>query len=161
MEINVRKGTKAELPQVLDMIQELALYEKAPLEVTVTLQDLEREGFGEKPLFEFLIAYEAEKVAGMAFYFFSYSTWKGKCIYLEDIIVKNEFRGKNIGKALFEGVIKKSKEYGANRMQWQVLDWNEPAIRFYQKFDAILDNTWINGKLTKEQIQNYSFSSSI
>lgn len=159
MEINIRKGSKADLPHVLDMIKELAAYEKAPQEVTVTLEDLERDGFGEKPLFEYIIAFENGIAAGMAFYFFSYSTWKGKCIYLEDIVVKNEYKGKNIGKMLFEAVILKSKEYGANRMQWQVLDWNEPAIRFYQKFDAVLDNTWINGKLTKEQIQNYSFSS--
>ncbi|MEI7595399.1 MAG: GNAT family N-acetyltransferase [Bacteroidota bacterium] len=159
MEISIRKGLKADLHLVLDMIQELAAYEKAPQEVTVTLNDLEKDGFGENPLFEFFLAFDGDTVAGMAFYFFSYSTWKGKCIYLEDIVVKNEFRGKNIGRLLFEAVILKSKEYGANRMQWQVLDWNEPAIHFYQKFDAVLDNTWINGKLTKEQIQNYPFSS--
>lgn len=159
MAITIRKGLKEDLHHVLDMIQELAEYEKAPNEVTVTLQELEKDGFGNNPLFEFFLAFENEAVAGMVFYFYSYSTWKGKCIYLEDIIVKNEFRGKNIGKLLFEAVIKVSKEYGASRMQWQVLDWNEPAINFYRKFNADLDSTWINCKLTKEQIQNYSFSS--
>ena len=159
MPIQLRKAQIADLASVLDMIKELALYEKAPNEVTVTLSDLENDGFGKQPLFEIILAELENNLVGMAFYFFSYSTWKGKCIYLEDIVVKQEYRGKEIGKKLFEAVILKSKEYGANRMQWQVLEWNEPAINFYNKFDADLDSTWINGKLTKEQIQNYQFSS--
>ena len=158
MPIQLRIAQKPDLPSVLDMIKELALYEKAPNEVTVTLADLENDGFGEQPLFEIILAELDNNLVGMAFYFFSYSTWKGKCIYLEDIVVREAYRGNEIGKLLFEAVIRKSKEYGANRMQWQVLEWNEPAINFYNKFNADLDATWINGKLTKEQIQNYQFS---
>lgn len=155
MTISLRQATRLDLPEILSMIKELAHYEKALPEVTVTLADLERDGFGEKPLFEVILACEENQIMGMAFYFFSYSTWKGRCIYLEDIIVKEEFRGKGIGYKLFEAVILKSKEYSARRMQWQVLDWNEPAINFYKKFESHFDPSWINCKLTYEQIQNY------
>lgn len=155
MQINLRKAEKSDLPEVLSMIQELALYEKAPQEVTVTLAELEKDGYGHKPLFEILLACSQDEILGMAFYFFSYSTWKGRCIYLEDIIVKEPYRGQQIGYRLFEAVIDKCKEYGARRMQWQVLEWNEPAINFYRKFNANLDPEWVNGKLTFEQIQNY------
>ena len=155
MQIILRKAFKTDLPEVLAMIKELALYEKAPQEVTVTLGELELDGFGENPKFEITLACKEHEIIGMAFYFFSYSTWKGRCLYLEDIIVKEPYRGQKIGYMLFESVIARSKEYGARRMQWQVLDWNEPAINFYNKFGATLDPTWVNGKLTHEQIQNY------
>lgn len=92
----------------------------------------------------------------MAFFYISYSTWKGKCIYLEDIIVKQAFRGNKIGKQLFESVIVKAKEIGAKRMQWQVLEWNTPAINFYKKYNAGLDQTWVNGRLTEQQIKQFN-----
>lgn len=155
MNIILRQAIKKDLPEVLSMIKELALYEKAPQEVTVTLEELERDGFGERPLFEVILACHDDQILGMAFYFFSYSTWKGRCIYLEDIIVKEQFRGQKIGLKLFEAVIRKSKSYSARRMQWQVLDWNEPAINFYKKLNAHFDPSWINCKLTYEQIQSY------
>ncbi len=155
MKISLRQATKQDLPEVLSMIKELALYEKAPQEVTVTLEELERDGFSERPLFEVILACHENQILGMAFYFFSYSTWKGRCIYLEDIIVKEQFRGQKIGLKLFEAVIKKSKSYSARRMQWQVLNWNEPAINFYKKLNAQFDPSWINCKLTYEQIQSY------
>ncbi|MEI6122090.1 MAG: GNAT family N-acetyltransferase [Bacteroidota bacterium] len=153
MEIKLRKAVKTDIPEILKLIKELALYERAPLEVSVTETDLETDGFGQNPIFYVIMAYADEMVAGMAFYYFSYSSWKGKCLYLEDIIVKEHLRGNKIGKILFDKVIQIAKKTNAKRMHWQVLDWNEPAINFYKKYDAILDSSWVNGKLTHEQLQ--------
>jgi GNAT superfamily N-acetyltransferase len=161
MEIKLRKAKESDLAKVLELIKELAIYEKAPNEVTVTIEDLKRDGFGKNPVFEIILAENNNDILGMAFYFYSYSTWKGKCIYLEDIIVKEAFRGRKIGKLLFEAVIMKCKEVGAKRMQWQVLDWNTPAIDFYKKYNASLDQTWVNGRLTEEQIKNFTPSDNI
>jgi len=150
--MEIRQGQKGDLPAVLGMIKELALYEKAPDEVTVTLADLERDGFGDRPLFEFLVAVDGSRIVGMALYYFSYSTWKGRCLYLEDLVVGESFRRQGIGWQLFEVLIKKAADFGAHRLQWQVLNWNEPAIRFYQKMNAILDDSWVNCKLTSSQM---------
>ena len=155
MKILLRKAEKKDIPEIIKLIKELATYERASQEVTVTAEDLEKDGFGDNPIFEVLLAYNDAQLVGMAFYYFSYSTWKGKCLYLEDIIVKEQFRGNKAGKILFEAVIKKANEVGAKRMHWQVLDWNEPAINFYKRYNAVLDNTWINGKLTEEQIKKF------
>jgi len=147
MNISIRKATKNDLPQVLNLVKELALYEKAPEEVTITLQNLEEDGFGNQPLYWIIIAENNDQIVGMSFYYIRYSTWKGKCLYLEDLVVKEECRGQKIGELLFEATIKAAKEIGAKLMTWQVLDWNEPAINFYKKFNAELDGEWINGKL--------------
>jgi len=155
MKITLRKAERNDIPEIMELIKELAHYERAPHEVTVTAEDLERDGFGSTPIFEVILAFNGSDILGMAFYYYSYSTWKGKCLYLEDIIVKEKYRGKKVGKALFEAVVKKAKEVNAKRMHWQVLDWNEPAINFYKKYDAVLDNTWINGKLTEKQIMSF------
>ncbi len=154
MDITLRKAEIEDVPEIVNMIKELAHYERAPHEVTITAEDLEKDGFGDNPVFEVILALCDGLPAGMAFYYYSYSTWKGKCLYLEDIIVKEQYRGNKIGKALFEAVIGKAKETKAKRMHWQVLDWNEPAINFYKKYDVVLDNTWINGKLTEQQLKN-------
>ena len=154
MQIITRKATKSDIPEILSLIQELATYEKAPNEVTITASDLETDGFGAQPLFEAILAEMDGIVVGMAFYFISYSTWKGKCLFLEDIIVKLEYRKKGIGTILFDKVIEKAKETGAKRLQWQVLEWNKPAIEFYKKYDANFDPEWLNCKLTEEQIRN-------
>lgn len=150
MDFNIRKATKEDLPEVLSLVKELALYEKAPEEVTITLEELEQDGFGSNPLYWIILAENEQGILGMSFYYIRYSTWKGKCLYLEDIVVKEEYRGKKIGKVLFEETIKAAKEMNAKLMNWQVLDWNEPAINFYKKFDAELDGEWINGKLRFE-----------
>ena len=155
MNINTRKATKADIPEILNLIQELATYERAPKEVTITEADLELDGFCDHPLFEVIIAESDDVVVGMAFYFISYSTWKGKCLFLEDIIVKLEHRQKGIGGILFEKVIEKAKQFGAKRLQWQVLEWNHPAIEFYKKYNATLDPEWLNCKLTENQIQEF------
>lgn len=150
MDFNIRKATKEDLPQVLDLVKELALYEKAPEEVTITLQELEEDGFGSNPLYWIILAENEQGILGMSFYYIRYSTWKGKCLYLEDIVVKEQYRGHKIGKILFEETIKAAKEMNAKLITWQVLDWNEPAINFYKKFNAELDGEWINGKLRFE-----------
>ena len=153
MGLKVRKGTKQDLPAVLNLIKELAAYEKATGEVINNIEEMERDGFGTHPAFHFFIAEMNDEVAGMALYYIKYSTWKGKCIFLEDIIVSEKFRGKKLGKELFEAVVKVSKELKVQRMEWQVLDWNKPAINFYKKFDTDFNAEWINCKLVYEQIQ--------
>lgn len=155
MTILVRKGLKSDLSAALDLIKELALYEKAPDEVIVTIEDMKRDGFGENPVFNFFVAEEDGKIVGISLYYLKYSTWKGKCIFLEDIIVTERYRKQGIGKKLFDEVVKVSKELNVQRLEWQVLDWNEPAIRFYQKINSNLNKEWINCKLTKEQILQY------
>lgn len=147
MNFNIRKATKNDLPQVLDLIKELALYEKEPDAVIITLEQLEEDGFGEKPLYWIILAENESEILGMSFYYIRYSTWKGKSLYLEDLVIKEEFRGHKIGEALFNETIKTAKEIGAKAMNWQVLEWNEPAINFYKKFDAELYDEWINGQI--------------
>ncbi|HBZ66676.1 MAG TPA: GNAT family N-acetyltransferase [Bacteroidales bacterium] len=160
MSIIIRQGTADDLPAVLQLIKELAAYENAPNEVTLTLEDMHKDGFGEKPLFELLVAESNGSIQGMALYFYSYSTWKGKCIYLEDIVVKEDARRKGIGLKLFEALIEKAHDFGAQRLQWQVLDWNQPAISFYKKINSNLDPSWINCKLTFDQLVSYTSSES-
>lgn len=150
--MTIRKGTRDDLPSVLELIRDLAEYEKAPKEVTITLADLETDGFGAHPLFHLFVASEGLSICGMALYFYSYSTWKGRCIYLEDLVVKEQYRRKGIGRLLFEALAAEARAFGAQRLQWQVLDWNEPALRFYRKMEAHLDGSWINGRLTSDQL---------
>ncbi|MEM6845197.1 MAG: GNAT family N-acetyltransferase [Bacteroidota bacterium] len=158
MSINLRDGIKEDLPQVLQLIKELAEFEREPQEVEITLRELEQDGFGTKPVFDFFVAEDTEqnKIVGLALYFYSYSTWKGKCIYLEDLIVTEAYRGRGIGKQLLDQVIRKAKEEDARRVVWQVLDWNTPAIEFYKSLGASLLPEWVTCRLVKDQIQNYS-----
>lgn len=156
MTISVRKGVKSDLSAALGLIKELALYENAPDEVIVTTEDMERDGFGEDPVFYFFVAEVEGEIVGISLYYVKYSTWKGKCIFLEDIIVTEQYRKQGVGKKLFDEVVKVSKEKNVQRLEWQVLEWNEPAIRFYEKINSNLDKEWINCKLTKEQIEMYN-----
>ena len=157
MNPTVRKGSKNDLPQTLRLVKELAEYEKAPLEVAVTVEEMERDGFGDHPVFDFFVAEAKGEIVGIALYYIKYSTWKGKCVFLEDLIVTEKFRQSGIGKKLFNEVVNVAKAMNARRMEWQVLEWNEPAIRFYKKLNAHLDSEWTNCKLTEEQIENYVF----
>tara|TARA_B100001115_G_C15838678_1_gene419932 strand:+ start:2028 stop:2513 length:486 start_codon:yes stop_codon:yes gene_type:complete len=161
MTVNIRKGTRADLPVVLDLIKELAQYEKALNEVTITLKELEEDGFGEHPWYWFLVAEVNSQIVGMSFYFIRYSTWKGRFLFLEDFVVKESFRGKGVGSQLFEETVRIAQQMKVNGMIWQVLDWNVPAINFYKKYEAHLDNQWLNGKLVKKQIINFRFNESI
>ena len=151
----VRKGTKNYVKAVHALIVELAIYERAEQEVSNTEDQLLRDGFGEDPVYELLVAETEEKVVGMALWYTKYSTWKGKCGYLEDLVVQADVRGRGIGKALFLEVAKACAHRGYGRMEWQVLDWNEPAIGFYRSLGAGLDPEWLNGTLTKDELQTF------
>ncbi|MCK6648296.1 MAG: GNAT family N-acetyltransferase [Bacteroidia bacterium] len=157
MNFSIRKGVQQDLPQVLGLIKELAEYEKAPLEVTVSVADMERDGFGEHPIFQFFVAETEGKIVGISLYYIKYSTWKGKCVFLEDIIVTEAYRKFGIGKKLFDEVVRIAQEMKVKRLEWQVLEWNEPAIQFYKKLNSHFDNEWINCKLTDKEIQDYKF----
>ena len=147
MNIEIRRAEKKDCRRLLALIQELADYEKAPKEVTVTLDHFEQSGFGPNPLWWAFVAEINGKVEGFALYYIRYSTWKGQCIYLEDFLVTEKLRGLGAGKLLFERVIEDAKGKGFHRMVWQVLEWNEPAINFYKKYNASLDPEWVNGNL--------------
>lgn len=154
--IEIRKGVIDDLPQVLGLIQELAVYERAPNEVTNTLREMERDGFGENPIFKFFVAEGENGIVGIALYYTAYSTWKGKTLYLEDLVVTERLRRSGIGRKLFNAVAQEAKETGAKRFRWQVLEWNEPAILFYKKIGAELDGEWINCTMSEEQIKAYN-----
>lgn len=156
MEVVVRKGNIDDLPQVHALIVELAEFERAPLEVTNTLEDLERDGFGENPIYKIFVAESTEGIVGIALYYIAYSTWKGRTIYLEDLVVTEKMRRAGIGRKLFKAVVQDAKELGAKRFRWQVLEWNEPAIAFYKKIGADLDSEWVNCTLTEQQIQDFT-----
>lgn len=153
--MNIRKGKKEDLPQLLSLIHELAVYEKAAHEVEVTLEQLQADGFGEKPVYEFFVAETEDQIVGIALYYYRYSTWKGKAIYLEDLVVRESERGKGYGQLLLDAIIKEAQMTQARQVRWQVLDWNKPAINFYKKLGADLDSEWINCTLNAEQISNY------
>jgi len=155
MNILVRKGTKEDMPSVHALIYELAVYEKAPQEVSNTVDDMLKDGFGEHPIFFCLVAEADGKVVGTAIYHLKYSTWKGRGVYLDDIVVTESMRGNKIGSLLFDEVVKDAKNLKAKQLHWQVLDWNEPAIHFYKKYESNMDGEWINCKLTEKQISNF------
>ena len=155
MTIPIRLGTAADLPQVLTLIQELAAFEREPDAVETTLESMQQDGFGERPVFEFFVAEDDQKIVGLALYFYSYSTWKGKCIYLEDLIVTEAYRGRGLGRRLLDRVVMQAQEENAKRVVWQVLDWNTPAIEFYESLGAARLPEWITCRLTEEQIREY------
>lgn len=153
--IEIRNGHKADLPSVLMLIQELADYEKASNEVQNSVAQMEEDGFGSDPIFKFFVAEKNDQIVGTAIFYNRYSTWKGRCLYLEDLVVSESERGQGTGKLLFDAIVQEAKSTNCKVLTWQVLDWNEPAIRFYKRLNADLDAEWINCKLTDEQIQNY------
>lgn len=155
MKIDIRYALKADCLRILELIHELALYEKAPQEVTVTLTEFEDAGFGEKPVWKAFVAEVDGNIEGFSLFYIRYSTWKGCRLYLEDFIVTEKMRGQGIGKLLFEKTIEEAKENNYAGMVWQVLDWNQPAINFYKKYSSELEIGWINASLSKEQIQNF------
>lgn len=157
MSITLREAEAKDCPRLLELIQELALYEKAPQEVTVSLEEFVEAGFGENPVWKSFVALDGDKIIGLALYYVRYSTWKGCRLYLEDFLVTEAYRGKGVGKLLFERILKEAKERGFNGMNWQVLDWNQPAINFYNKYKAQYDAEWLNGFFSKEQLLNFNF----
>lgn len=155
MNLTIRIAQADDCPRILELINELALYEKAPEEVTVDLNHFIQAGFGENPVWKAFVAEVDEQIAGFALYYTRYSTWKGCRLYLEDFIVTAEMRGKGIGKVLFEKVIEEAKNEKYKGMVWQVLDWNQPAINFYNKYKANLESGWLNAALSEEQIKAF------
>lgn len=146
-DIQFRKGIKSDLPQVFDLIKELAVFEKAPEQVINSVSEMEKDFSGNNPVFNFFVAEKGNKIIGIALYFIKYSTWKGKGLYLDDLIVTETFRGKGVGKKLFDMIIAEAREINARQLHWQVLDWNTPAIEFYKKYGAAIEGEWLDCKL--------------
>ena len=152
--VSIRTGTKQDLPRVLELVKELALYERAPHEVTNTVERMEKDGFGPNPIYGLFVAANERGIVGISIYYWRYSTWKGKRLYLEDIIVTEKERGGGIGKLLFDRTMQHALDEQCSGMLWQVLDWNEPAINFYKKYySAKLDGEWINCSLEADDLR--------
>ncbi len=148
--VKIRKAQKRDMAAVLRLIRELAIFEKAPDAVIVTVKDLKKDGFGKRPLFKTFVAELSNEVVGMALVYTGYSTWKGKLVYLDDLIVKNEHRNKGIGKLLLDEVIRYAAKENARVLKWQVLRWNKGAIRFYKRHNNIVfDDEWVDCKMYK------------
>jgi len=146
--ITIRNVRREDCPRLLELIRELAVYEKAPDEVTVTLEEFEDAGFGESPVWKAFAAVDGDQIIGFALYYIRYSTWKGCRMYLEDLLVTESYRGRGIGKLLFDKLLEEAREKNYKGMVWQVLEWNEPAINFYKKYDASFDPEWWNASIS-------------
>jgi GNAT superfamily N-acetyltransferase len=144
MNFTLRKGTKEDVPAAYNLIIELAIFEKEPEAVTNTIEKMHEDGFGENPIYGFFVAENEDNIVAMALYYFRYSTWKGKRLYLEDLIVTEKYRGNGLGEKLLVKIIEEAKNTNCTGAMWQVLDWNEPAIKFYNKFGVRYDKGWYN-----------------
>jgi GNAT superfamily N-acetyltransferase len=151
----IRKTLKKDMPCVLELIQELAIFEKEPDAVVVTVDDLVRDGFSEQPLFQCFVAEVENEIIGMALFYYRYSTWKGKTIHLEDLIVKESKRGTGAGFALYKEIIQQGKAENVRRIEWNVLDWNTPAIDFYEKSGAKVLGDWRVVHMDENGIKNF------
>jgi GNAT superfamily N-acetyltransferase len=155
MNLSIRYAIESDCERMLELIHELAVYEKAPDEVTVSLTHFIDAGFGKNPVWKAFVAEVDGHVEGFALFYIRYSTWKGCRLYLEDFIVTEKMRGQGIGKILFEETVKYAKENNFSGMVWQVLDWNQPAINFYNKYKSTLEAGWLNAALSQAQIQEF------
>ncbi len=155
MNIRIRKAERKDMPQVLELIKELAVYEREPDAVEVTAKELEAEGF-DNNLFTCFVAENEAEIVGMALVYFRFSTWKGRTVHLEDLIVKNNYRSKRIGTLLYNNVVRYAKEQGVKRVEWVVLDWNKNAIDFYEKSGATLLKDWYLVQLGENEIKNFN-----
>jgi GNAT superfamily N-acetyltransferase len=144
----IRRAKQEDCSRILELVHELAVYEKAPNEVTVTLEHFTESGFGKQPVWWAFVVEVDEIIQGFALYYIRFSTWKGQRMYLEDLLVTEKLRGKGLGKLLFDQLIVEAKEKGFTGMTWQVLEWNEPAINFYRKYEATFDGEWVNCSVT-------------
>ena len=145
LKITIRKIERKDCHRLMELIHELAVYEKAPHEMTVTLNHFTESGFGKSPVWWGFVAEVDNIVQGFALYYIRYSTWKGQRMYLEDFLVTNEMRGKGLGKLLFDSLLQEARDKNLNGIAWQVLDWNKPAINFYKKYaDVQFENGWLN-----------------
>jgi len=155
MEINIRKAEERDMQEVLNLIQELAIFEKEPNAVIISKEDLERDGFGEKPLFDCFVAEVEGNIHGMALFYFRYSTWKGKTVHLEDLVVREQFRGKGLGTALYSRVIEFAYNQNVQRTEWVVLNWNKEAASFYRKSGASILEDWDTVQMDRQNMQSY------
>ncbi len=152
MEITTRLAVAEDCVRLLELINELVLYERAPEEVTVTLEEFIDAGFGSNPVWKAFVAEDKGTIVGFALYYTRYSTWKGRRLYLEDFLVTESYRGAGIGKILFNKVVEEAKNGQYSGMVWQVLDWNTPAINFYNKYQADIESGWLNASLSTSRI---------
>jgi GNAT superfamily N-acetyltransferase len=143
----IRNAKESDMDPVMQLIHQLALYEKAPDEVITSKDDLIKDGFGPNSVFDCIVAEENDEVIGFALFYEGYSTWKGRTLYLEDFLVSEQHRKKGIGEKLFNRVVEIAKERNVKRMDWQVLDWNKPAIDFYKKHNSEIEEGWLNGRI--------------
>ncbi|MGB7841365.1 MAG: GNAT family N-acetyltransferase [Salinimicrobium sp.] len=155
MNFSIRKAKKEDMPSVLELIKELAKFEKEPDAVITTVETLEKEGFGENPLFECFVAVVEGQIEGMALVYYRFSTWKGRTLHLEDLIVRENKRGTGMGNALYQKVINYAKEKGVKRVEWVVLDWNEHAINFYERSGATILKDWYTVQMDEDGIKRY------
>ena len=153
--MNIRRGKSEDMVSVLGLIQELAIFEKEPDAVLITAEDLIRDGFGATPLFHVFVAEVDSEIVGIALYYYRYSTWKGKTIHLEDLVVKDKMRGTGLGYALYSEIIKQGKKDNVRRIEWNVLDWNTPAIDFYEKSGAKVLRDWDVVQMDEEGINDF------
>ena len=153
--MNIRRGKPEDMQAVLGLIQELALFEKEPDAVLVTVDDLIRDGFGTVPLFHVFVAEVEDEIVGIALWYYRFSTWKGKTIHLEDLVVKDKMRGTGLGYALYSEIIKQGKKDQVRRVEWNVLDWNTPAIEFYEKSGAKVLRDWYVVQMDEVGINNF------
>lgn len=153
--MNIRVGKKEDMEAVLGLIQELAEFEKEPDAVKITAEDLIKDGFGENPLFHVFVAEVQAEIVGIALYYYRYSTWKGKTIHLEDLVIKNNMRGKGVGYALYSEIIKQGQRDKVRRIDWNVLDWNAPAIDFYEKTGARVLKDWRVAQMDEAGIADF------
>ena len=155
MGFTIRKAKKEDMADVFQLIKELAIFEKEPDAVQITITDLEQDGFGEFPQFECFVGEIDSKIEGIALFYNRYSTWKGRALHLEDLIVREDKRGTGLGTALLDEVVKYGQQLGVKRINWEVLDWNEPAIKFYEKKGAKVLRDWDVVQLSEEGIKDY------
>lgn len=153
--MKIRRGVAEDMERVHFLIKELAIFENEPEAVEVTVEDLIRDGFSNNPLFRTFIAEVNGEIVGLALFYFRYSTWKGKTIHMEDLIVTQNYRGRGIGMALYKEIIKEGAREGVKRIEWNVLDWNTNAIDFYKKTGANVFDDWRVVQLNEEGIKNF------
>lgn len=150
MSILIRKAEKTDVSSLLALVKELAVYENCPDEVEVSVAEMEEAGFGDDHVFDAIVAESEGSIVGMAIFYTGYSTWKGKTLYLEDFLVTENWRRRGVGELIFNELLEEAKRRKVRRMDWQVLEWNEPAISFYKKYHCLLDPEWINGRIKFE-----------
>lgn len=157
MSFVIRHGVKQDVAGILKLIKELAEFERAPQAVINTQQTLAEDGFGKETAYRVIVAEDlnSNDIIGMALYFTAYSTWKGRIFYLDDLVVTESYRRYGVGEKLIEQFLKDASEAGVQQVRWQVLEWNKPAIKFYEKIGAEFDPEWINCRMTREQIKTY------